>query len=353
MYGFSFDCASQQEQELVQSQGVLLGSSHVPVGGVFHPLVPSVIYANPFKFPTQLEFAHKHAVRLMTADCPEELYKIKKHCPSAQVILRIAVDDSHSLCQFNSKFGMKPIHDNLYPFFNTLIELELDLVGVSFHVGSGCMSEKSYEDALFKTRYVFDFAKIQYDMDLYVIDLGGGFMQNEPLLTSVSQVIKKNLETLFEWTPEKTNLFVMAEPGRFMATNLFDLYVSVVGKKREWNEGRGTTTAVTKGKTSTVTPHKIKYYLNNSVYGAFNCKVFDYAVFEYEIWRHSNRTPTLIPSVVFGGTCDSLDKIIDEAMLPEMEVGDYMCFKNMGAYTMSASCEFNGLPLADIYPPIE
>jgi ornithine decarboxylase len=237
---------------------------------------------------------------------------------------------------------MPPTDANLFPFFDTLRILELDLVGVSFHVGSGCMSEKSYEDALYKTRYVFDFAKINYDMDLRIIDLGGGFMQNEPLLTAVSQVIKKNLENLFDWTPEKTDLLVMAEPGRFMATNVFDLYVRVIGKKTEWNGGRGKST-------EDEIPTKIKYYVNNSVYGAFNCKVFDYAVFDYEIWRHSNRAPQQIPSVVFGGTCDSLDKIIDEAMLPEMDIGDHMCFKNMGAYTMSASCEFNGLPLGEVY----
>ena len=33
--------------------------------------------------------------------------------------------------------------------------------------------------------------------------------------------------------------------------------------------------------------------------------------------------------------------------LPEPEVGDYLAFRNMGAYTLCCAVEFNGFPLAE------
>jgi len=56
-----------------------------------------------------------------------------------------------------------------------------------------------------------------------------------------------------------------------------------------------------------------------------------------------------IQSTIFGATCDSLDFIIEKTPIPELEVGDYFCFRNMGAYTYSASSEFNGIPNALVY----
>lgn len=344
---FAFDCASQSELQLVQSVGVEIGGHQPSFRGVITESIPAVVYANPFKFPTHLQFAEQHGVRMMTADCPEELDKIKRYCPSARVLLRIAVDDSHSICQFNSKFGMVPTEVNLKAFLTRAQDLQVSVVGVSFHVGSGCLSAESYLDALRKCRYVFDFAKETIGLDLNIIDLGGGFMQGEPLLSTVSQVISQQLKQLFNWTPTSRHLYVMAEPGRFMATNVFDLYVQVIGK----NSTAGTHSG-REGASDGRKDACIKYYINNSVYGAFNCKIFDYAVFNYQLY-HADGNPiistTSTPCTVFGSTCDSIDKILEHISLPEMVVGDYMCFKNMGAYTYSASCQFNGIPLAEVY----
>ena len=351
---FAFDCASQNELQLVQSVGVQIGGHQPSFRGVMTESIPAVVYANPFKFPTHLQFAEQHGVKMMTADCPEELDKIKRYCPSARVLLRIAVDDSHSICQFNSKFGMVPTEVNLKAFLTRAQDLQVSVVGVSFHVGSGCLSAESYLDALRKCRYVFDFAKETVGLDLNIIDLGGGFMQGEPLLSTVSHVISQQLKQLFNWTPKSHHLYVMAEPGRFMATNVFDLYVQVIGKNSTLgasNERLGASNerlGASDGRKDVC----IKYYINNSVYGAFNCKIFDYAVFNYQLY-HADGSPITstiaIPCTVFGSTCDSIDKILEHISLPEMIVGDYMCFKNMGAYTYSASCTFNGIPLADVY----
>ena len=49
-------------------------------------------------------------------------------------------------------------------------------------------------------------------------------------------------------------------------------------------------------------------------------------------------------SSVWGPTCDGLDCILETTKLPELEVGDWMYFKDMGAYTMASASTFNGMP---------
>jgi ornithine decarboxylase len=54
----------------------------------------------------------------------------------------------------------------------------------------------------------------------------------------------------------------------------------------------------------------------------------------------------LFPTTLWGPTCDSIDKITDATVLPELDIGDWLVFENMGAYTIAGSCTFNGFPLS-------
>jgi len=51
---------------------------------------------------------------------------------------------------------------------------------------------------------------------------------------------------------------------------------------------------------------------------------------------------TTFKSTLFGPTCDSMDCIGKDLDLTELEVGDWLYFKNMGAYTVAAASPFNG-----------
>lgn len=53
---------------------------------------------------------------------------------------------------------------------------------------------------------------------------------------------------------------------------------------------------------------------------------------------------SLIPSAVFGPTCDGLDQLctLENTQLPRCDVGDWLVWDNMGAYTHTASFIFNG-----------
>lgn len=52
---------------------------------------------------------------------------------------------------------------------------------------------------------------------------------------------------------------------------------------------------------------------------------------------------------IWGPTCDGLDQILKEVRLPELCVGDYLNFPNMGAYTVAAGTTFNGMPRPEMF----
>ena len=57
----------------------------------------------------------------------------------------------------------------------------------------------------------------------------------------------------------------------------------------------------------------------------------------------------LYQSSIWGPTCDSLDCITKDARLPELSIGDWLYYEEMGAYTMAAASRFNGFNLSRVF----
>lgn len=71
-----------------------------------------------------------------------------------RLVLRIATDDSRAVCRLSVKFGapLKACRGLL----EQAKALGLDVIGVSFHVGSGCTDPDTYSQAIADARCVFD-----------------------------------------------------------------------------------------------------------------------------------------------------------------------------------------------------
>jgi len=299
--GCNFDCASKNEIGKV----LALSSSKNP---------EKIIYANPCKSKEHLLYAKDNGVKKLTFDCVEELHKIKEVYPEAELILRIQVDDSKSLCKFNTKFGCA-ISDAEHVLYTSSL-LKLNVIGVSFHVGSGCKDCSVYKTALNFCKVIFDIGTA-LNFNMKILDIGGGFpgSKNKVSFEDVAQVLKENLDF-----PDYVQ--VISEPGRFIAEQSHTLVLNVTGKKENVNE---------------LGEKIFMYYLNDGIYGSFNCIIFDYAKPEIKTFKIGE----LYKSIVFGPTCDSLDRI-GEFLLPELDVSDWCYVENFGAYTSSAASTFNG-----------
>ena len=83
-HGLGFDCASKGEIQTILNLGVPANR---------------IIFANPCKQASHVKYAAANNVSMMTFDNEQELHKIKSICPDAQLVIRIRVDDSKSVCQ--------------------------------------------------------------------------------------------------------------------------------------------------------------------------------------------------------------------------------------------------------------
>ncbi len=162
--GCNFDCASRGEITLVQ-QILSTLPKDVPR--------PEIIYANPCKGRGHVIDAVCRGVRMMTFDNVAEVQKCASVSKKIQLIMRIITDDSGSQCRLSSMFGAPPQHCPIL-----LAEAKrcgLDVVGVSFHVGSGCRDATRYEMALKDCKRLFEMAKRDYGFEMLLLDIGGGF----------------------------------------------------------------------------------------------------------------------------------------------------------------------------------
>ena len=90
----------------------------------------------------------------MTFDNESELYKIHELFPDARLVLRIKVDDSHAKYHLSMKYGagMSAVPG----LMQTAKKLNLNIAGVSFHVGSGGDTADPYRDAIADAKIAFD-----------------------------------------------------------------------------------------------------------------------------------------------------------------------------------------------------
>jgi ornithine decarboxylase len=306
--GANFDCASENEMKTI----------------IEITKDPSrIIFANPCKMSSQIRYARANDVDLMTFDCEEELYKIKLYHPYAKLILRLAVDDSKSKCQFNKKFGCKL--EQVEELLKIAKTLKIEVVGFSFHVGSGCTSADNFYDAIKTCREATDIAN-QMEISISMIDIGGGFpgLDRNIKFEDIANSINTGIHDFFGDELANESIQFISEPGRYFAEKTHTLVLNVIGKKKITVDDEPV----------------IVYYLNDGIYGSFNCIYFDHS--NPTVLPFNERDGKLHKSRLFGPTCDSVDLISENVMLPELAIGEWVYVENFGAYTVAASSSFNG-----------
>jgi ornithine decarboxylase len=253
------------------------------------------------------------------------------------MVLRIAVGDPTATCQLNVKFGCDPVKEGA-TLLATAAKLGVDVIGISFHVGSGCNDPTAFAIAIAHARRLFDDG-LRLGHAMTLLDLGGGYpgYDNERIsFKKIAQVITGALDQFF---PESdSSVRIIAEPGRFFATAPFSLTTNIIAKTKV------PASRIT-GNDADRDQEGYMYYMNDGVYGSFNCIFYD----------HTN--PTGVPlfhqaaddddsckttALLWGPTCDGLDLVQPNFRVRRLVEGDWLYFKNMGAYTCAAGSEFNG-----------
>lgn len=112
---------------------------------------------------------------MMTSDSEVKLMKIAKLHPKVKWVLQIATDDS-KIVRLNFKFDATLKTSRI--LLEWVRELNIDSIGVSSYVGSGCTEPESFVQAISDARCVFDMgAEVGFSM--YLLDISGGFPGSE------------------------------------------------------------------------------------------------------------------------------------------------------------------------------
>ena len=281
----------------------------------------NIIYANPIKAEETLRELDKYQP-LMTFDNREEVFKIRDHAPNARVVLRLRVSNAGAMVELSSKFGAS--HDEALELIFEAVNAGLTVAGLSFHVGSQTTNFENYMQAINMAALIFQEVKERgYDkMDL--LDIGGGFpAPYDESVKPFSELAKRINTELDRLIPD--DIKIIAEPGRFMVATTATAVSKIIGK------------AVRHG--------KLCYYIDDGVYHTFSGVIFDHCQYHFDAFKEG---PTQI-CTVFGPTCDGLDVISMTEELPEdLQRGDLLSSKNIGAYSGATSTYFNGFPPAKV-----
>jgi ornithine decarboxylase len=315
--GVYFDCATQGEIQLVTEK--------------YGVASDRIIYANPAKMMSHLAYAKSVGVNFTVFDSMDELLKMSKvPNQSFELLLRIATDDKDSLCRFSNKFGANPKDAKKLLLYAK--SLGLHVVGVSFHVGSGCGDANAYTKSLENVANIFK-TITNGVTPLKIVDIGGGFPGNStrclgknssPSFEDIASTIRVGIREFRKKMTNGDNIQFIAEPGRFFVSDAVTIATRIYARKGQ-------------------DPQSL--YVDDGVYGTFNNVIYDHACPHpckviFDIPRQLNT----VHSNIFGPTCDGLDQICkaEHTLLPYCHEDDWLEWENMGAYTHTASFIFNG-----------
>ncbi len=314
--GSNFDIASRYELDKVLSLGI---SSD------------RISYGNTIKKAADIAYFYEKGVSLYATDSKEDLKNIAKNAPGAKIYVRVLIENSSTAdWPLSRKFGCHP--DMAYNLLVMAKEKGLIPYGISFHVGSQQRDIGQWNDAIAKTKYLFQSLEEEEDIKLEMINMGGGFpahyIQPTNDLSEYASEITRYLEDDFEEIPR-----IILEPGRSLIGDSGILTSEIVLISRKNNTSLARWVYLDCGKFNGLIEtldESIKYPVVTDKDGGKDGEV-----------------------ILAGPTCDSADIMYEDSKykLPiDLKSGDKTYWLSTGAYTSSyASVGFNGFPPIKTY----
>ena len=314
--GSSFDIASRYELDKVLALGIS---------------PDRLSYGNTIKKASDVKYFYDKGVRLFATDSKDDLKNIAEFAPGSKVYVRILIENSSTAdWPLSRKFGCHP--DMAYNLLVMAKERGLEPYGISFHVGSQQRDIGQWNDAIAKTKYLFESLEEEEDIILKMINMGGGFparyIQPTNELHEYAAEITRYLEDDFDEVP-----MIILEPGRSLSGDSGILTTEVVLISRKNN------TALSRW-----------VYLDAGKFNGLIETLDECIKYPVVCDKDGGKEGEVI---LAGPTCESADIMYenDKYKLPiDLKAGDRLYWLTTGAYTATyASVEFNGFPPLKTY----
>jgi len=275
-------------------------------------------YHNPVRTPDEVAEAARAGVVSASVDSLSELEKLTPLGP-IEVSVRLALPVPGAAYDFGEKFGVGP--DAAVDLLRA-VAARGHIPALTFHPGTQCDDPQAWGVYI---RVAADVSR-KAGVPLARLNVGGGFAAHRsglaPDLEQVFACISQTARDSFEVAPP-----LVCEPGRALVAEAFTLATRVKALRPNG-----------------------AVFLNDGIYGAMS---------ELRDICGSDRVHVVCPEgrgrggaaverVVFGPTCDSLDRLPDPVVFPaETQEGDYVLFSGMGAYSLAIATRFNGYGVGD------
>ncbi len=288
-----------------------------------------IIYGTAVKPIDHIKRAVAVGVDRFAADSREELEKLAAVAPGSRVFVRTIVDDRGSVFKMSERFGA-PV-ENVKDLILYAKHLELKTYGISFYVGSQAINSERWSNGLHTIQPVIEELENE-GVTLEMVDIGGGFPvdyrnhSNVPHLREIVVKIHNALHAL-PYIPK-----LIMEPGRGIVASTSVMVTEIISRS--------------------VRDNRVWLCLDGGIYNALYEAMIHQGATQYRVHPVAPTigTPRPMMCVLAGPTGDSLDIIARDVVLPDyLQVGDRLMFENVGAYSVTMSCGFNGFPKPELY----
>ena len=303
-----FDVASPFEIDLIR---------RLAPGAALH-------YHNPVRGRDEIAHAVKAGVKTWSVDSVSELEKLIELVPTenCEISVRYKLPVSGAAYNFGAKFG-------------ATVELAAALLkrtaeagfipSLTFHPGTQCTDPMAWDAYIRAAATICAEAGVQ----AHRLNVGGGFPNHRqqgpaPVLEEIFALIDRVATEAFG----ANRPILVCEPGRGLVGDAF--------------------THITRVKALRDDTH---VFLNDGVYGGLTELPMIGNIDRIEVYSPEGirRDGEAVGRIVFGPTCDSVDRLPGELMLPaDLAEGDFLVFQGMGAYSSATNTRFNGFGQMEI-----
>lgn len=280
-------------------------------------------YNNPVRAPHEIVFAIGHDVASWSVDSLSELDKLTARVPTrlpggepVEITARFKLPVAGATYDFGAKFGAT---EDLATEILRRIASAGYTPSLTFHPGTQCTDPAAWDSYIRAAGRIAAGAGVQ----IRRLNVGGGFPSHRrqadaPLLEAIFALIARvTTETFGADAPE-----LVCEPGRGMVADAFALLCRVKALRDDTH-----------------------VFLNDGVYGAFAELPLMGGMDRITVWSSEGRRRSgdVRGRIVFGPTCDSVDRLPGETPLPDdIQEGDFLLVQGMGAYSVVTNTRFNG-----------
>jgi ornithine decarboxylase len=275
-------------------------------------------YNNPVRAREEIAVAVAYGVKSYSVDSHSELGKLIEMVPAdgTEISVRFKLPVQGAAYNFGAKFGATA--DKAAALLARAAEAGF-IPSLTFHPGTQCADPMAWD------AYIRTAAEIGRMAGVRVarLNVGGGFPSHRqsgelPQLEAIFALIDRVTSEAFG----DARPALVCEPGRGMVAESYSIAARVKAIRDDEH-----------------------VFLNDGVYGAFS---------EFPLVGGMDRVEVLSPEgawrraeavgrVVFGPTCDSVDRLPGDVAMPgDMEEGDYVLFHGIGAYSVATATRFNG-----------